>query len=213
MRVRFIEEFHEKLYMMKVRESKRLLEFIKANSKKIFDKGDIEAREFYDSYNDIIFNSQSLKFDSFFIHNLELIAKALRLNNDKNLLLNIRSLDRVRCEYAYTPDSLPGPGYLSRYTNYLFCYAGPGYLSRYANYLFCYAYYYNLSSTTFMSLLDYFYDNFDQIYDWADLNGVVKPFSPLANNQIKLIDEDCYFEVTKHLIDEVKKIDKGVEIK
>ena len=197
MRIRSIGEFHEKLYMMKVRESKRLLEFIKANSKKIFDKGDIEAREFYDSYNDIIFNSQSLKFDSFFIHNLELIAKALRLNNDKNLLLNIRSLDRVRCEYAYTPDSLPGPGYLSRY----------------ANYLFCYAYYYNLSSTTFMSLLDYFYDNFDQIYDWADLNGVVKPFSPFANNQIKLIDEDCYFEVTKHLIDEVKKIDKGVEIK
>ena len=197
MRVRFIEEFHEKLYMMKVRESKRLLEFIKANSKKIFDKGDIEAREFYDSYNDIIFNSQSLKFDSFFIHNLELIAKALRLNNDKNLLLNIRSLDRVRCEYAYTLDILPGPGYLSRY----------------ANYLFCYAYYYNLSSTTFMSLLDYFYDNFDQILDWATLNGVIKPFSPFANNQIKLIDEDCYFEVTKHLIDEAKNIDKGVEIK
>ena len=197
MRVRFIEEFHEKIYLLKLRESKKLLEFIENNSKKIFDKGAIEAREFYDSYNDIIFNSQSLKFDSFFIHNLELIAKALRLNNDKNLLLNIRSLDSVRCEYAYTPDILPGPGYLSRY----------------ANYLFCYAYYYNLSSTTFMSLLDYFYDNFDQILDWATLNGVIKPFSPFANNQIELIDEECYFEITKHLIDEMKNVDKGVEIK
>ncbi len=197
MRVRFIEEFHEKIYLLKLRESKKLLEFIENNSKKIFDKGAIEAREFYDSYMDIIFNSRSLKLDSFFIHNLELIAKALRLNNDGRLLPSIRLLDNVRCEYAHPPDS---PVYQF-------------YLSKYINYLFCYAYYYNFSADILRSMIEYFVDNSSQIYDWADLNGVVKPFSPLANNQIKLIDEECYFEITKHLIDEVKKIDKGVEIK
>ena len=62
-------------------------------------------------------------------------------------------------------------------------------------------------------MIEYFLDNSPQIEDWADLNGVVKPFSPLANNQIKLIDEECYFEITKHLIDEMKNVDKGVEIK
>ena len=195
MRVRFIEEFHEKIYLLKLRESKKLLEFIENNSKKIFDKGTIEAREFYSFYMDIIFNSQSLKLDSFFIHNLELIAKALRLNNDGRLLLNIRLLDNVRCEYAYTPDCFPG------------------YESKYINYLFCYAYYYNLSSNMLRSIIEYYINNSFQILEWADLNGVVKPFSPFANNQIKLIDEECYFEITKHLIDEMKNVDKGVEIK
>lgn len=195
MRTGFIDEFHEKFYMMKFRESNRLLEFIKANSDSLFTKGTIEAKEFYSSYTSIIFNSQSIKLDSFFRHNLELIAKALRLNKDGRLLPNIRLLDKVRCEYAYTPDSFPG------------------YESKYVNYLFCYAYYYNLSSNTLRSLIEYFMNNSFQILEWASLNGVIKPFSPFADKQVKLIDEDCYFEVTKHLIDEMKNIEKGVEIK